>query len=50
MKNTSYCIIILLLILTFDVNAQNELWNKPFLEDYRFTRIVEGTVFGKILK
>ena len=50
MKNTSYCIIILLLVLTFDVNAQNELWDKPFLEDYRFTRIVEGTVFGKNIK
>jgi len=50
MKNTSYLIIVSLVVLSWNVNAQNELDDKPFLDNYRFTRIIDGTVFGRNLK
>ena len=50
MKNTSYFVIFLLLVLAINVHAQNELKDKPFLDNYRFTRIINGTVMGRNLK
>jgi len=49
MKITSI-VAILLVILTFNLAAQNELADKPFLDNYRFTRIVDETVLSKNLK
>jgi len=50
MKNTSYFVIFLFVVLSMNVNAQNQLEDKPFLDNYRFTRIINGTVFGRNLK